>query len=67
MPGPGTAEWDGGWSMFTVLLPAEHIPTAESWRLFNLQILEAGEFSHSNIPPAFNRLLKRPQVMQQMP
>lgn len=51
MPGPGTGEWDGGWSMFTLLLPAEHIPTTESWRLFNLQIIElqqfpSGEFSH---------------------
>lgn len=40
MPGPGTGEWDGGWSMFTSLLPAEHIPTTQSWRLFNLQILK---------------------------
>lgn len=49
MPGPGTGEWDGGWSMFTLLLPAEHIPTTESWRLFNLQIsrqqLQSGDFS----------------------
>lgn len=40
MPGPGTGEWDGGWSMFTLLLPAEHIPSTESWRLFNLQIMK---------------------------
>lgn len=40
MPGPGTGERDGGWSMLTSLLPTEHIPTTESWRLFNLQILK---------------------------
>lgn len=40
MPGPGTAERDGGWSVLTALLPTEHIPTPESWRLFNLQILK---------------------------
>lgn len=33
MPGPGTGERDGGWSMLTSLLPTEHIPTPESWRL----------------------------------
>lgn len=53
MPGPGTGEWDGGWSMFTLLLPAEHIPSTESWRLFNLQILKqqqfpSGESSHND-------------------
>lgn len=40
MPGPGTGERDGGWSMLTSLLPTEHIPTTESWRLFNLQIVK---------------------------
>lgn len=40
MPGPGTAEWDGGWSTFTSPLPAEHIPSTESWRPFNLWILK---------------------------
>lgn len=34
MPGPGTGERDGGWSMLTSLLPTEHIPTPESWRPF---------------------------------
>lgn len=29
---------DAGWSMFTVRLPAEHIPAAQSWRLFNLKM-----------------------------
>ena len=44
MPGLGTREWDGGWSMFTLLLPTKHIPTTESWRLFNLQIINYGSF-----------------------
>lgn len=43
MPGPGTGERDGGWSMLTSPLPTEHIPTTESWRLFNLQILKLRE------------------------
>lgn len=43
MPGPGTAERDGGWSVLMALLPTEHIPTPESWRLFNLQILKLRE------------------------
>lgn len=40
MPGPGTGDRDGGRSMLTWPLPTEHIPTTESWRLFNLQILK---------------------------
>lgn len=50
MPGPGTVEWDGGWSMFTLLLPTEHIPTTESWRLFNLQIIKPQHFYRRAFP-----------------
>ncbi len=67
MPGPGTGEWDGGWSMFTLLLPAEHIPTTESWRLFNLQNLDqqqfpSGEFSHNNTGLTEFNFMKRCRI-----
>lgn len=50
MPGPGTGEWDGGWSMFTLLLPNKYIPTTESWRLFNLQITKLQQFPTGEFP-----------------
>lgn len=62
MPGSGTQERDEGWSMFTLLLPTEHIPATESWRLFNLQIIKLQESFptalYNNAAPILYNVLK---------